>query len=51
MPIEGWLMSEMSATVPKGKSPRSGSTDKYVFAQVEKWMAIIREVAREQPKS
>lgn len=44
-------MPETSPASPKAKSPRSGPADKEAFAQVEKWMAIIREVARDQVKT
>jgi hypothetical protein len=44
-------MSAISAAPPEAKSPPSGSTDKYIFVQVEKWMAIIREMIREKAKS
>jgi hypothetical protein len=44
-------MAETMTAQPKPNATRSGSADKSALAQVEKWMAIIREVAREQPKS
>jgi len=37
------------ATPPKPADTRSEAADKQAFAQVEKWMAIIREVSRERP--
>ncbi|HTV36908.1 MAG TPA: hypothetical protein VMF12_10810 [Xanthobacteraceae bacterium] len=43
-------MAESITVPPKPKSTRSGSADKDAFAQVEKWMAVIREFSREQPK-
>jgi hypothetical protein len=44
-------MSETANTQPKPKSTRSGSADGPVLAQVEKWMAMIREISREQVKN
>jgi hypothetical protein len=44
-------MSETIVAPPKPKSPRTGGVDKDAFAQVEKWMALIREVNREQTTS
>jgi len=41
-------MSETVATQPKPKSTRDGAADGRVLAQVEKWMAMIREISREQ---
>jgi hypothetical protein len=42
-------MSETVTTQqPKPKTERSGSDDGRAFAQVEKWMEMIREVSREQ---
>ena len=46
------VMSESAssvATPPKPADTRSEAADKQAFAQVEKWMAIIREVSRERP--
>jgi hypothetical protein len=31
--------------------PQSTSGDRYVLAQVEKWIAMIREISREQAKN
>lgn len=44
-------MAETIIVPPTPKSTRSGSADKDAFAQVEKWMAVIREISRGQPKS
>lgn len=44
-------MAETMTAPPKSNAARSGSADSSALAQVEKWMAIIREVSREQPKS
>jgi hypothetical protein len=44
-------MSETVSTQPNAKAPQRGSTDGRVLAEVEKWMAMIREIAREQAKS
>jgi len=44
----------MSATVDtqqKPKSTRGNSADGRVLAQVEKWMAMIREISREQAQN
>jgi len=43
-------MSENLATQPEPTSlaTRNGSSDFYMIAHVEKWMATIREVIREQ---
>ena len=38
-------------TVPQQAEPRrSGPADQDVFMQVEKWLAVIRELAREPGK-
>ena len=43
------IMSEIAAdTQPKTRSSRGDTADQRVFAQVEKWMAIIREISRER---
>ena len=43
-------MSE-TITVPQQAEPRwSGPADLDVFMQVEKWLAVIRELARDQAK-
>ena len=47
------VMSETADTQSKPTSMRGDSSDKQAFAQVEKWMAMIREISRErqgQPK-
>ena len=44
----------MPATVntqPKPKSMHGDSADGQILAQVEKWMAMIREISREQAKN
>lgn len=41
-------MSEAAYTPPKSHSNRGDSADQRAFAQVEKWMAIIREISRER---
>lgn len=43
-------MSSVNAQ-PKPKAAPHGSADGRVFAEVEKWMAMIREIAREQVKN
>jgi hypothetical protein len=43
-------MSESVNTPPRLNS-RRGSADRDAFAQVEKWMAVIREISREQAKA
>lgn len=44
-------MSEVVAPPPKPKPTQGGSADTEAFAQIERWMAVIREVSREQGKS
>jgi hypothetical protein len=44
-------MAETVSVPPRVQPTRSGSADEDVFAQIEKWMAIIREFSRQQPKS
>jgi hypothetical protein len=44
-----YVMSETVTTQqPKPKTTRNGSDDGRAFAQVEKWMEMIREVSRER---
>jgi hypothetical protein len=38
-----------SASVSAHKLARAGAADLRMLAQVEKWMAMIREINREQP--
>jgi len=40
-------MSETAEAQSKPASTRGNSSDKQAFAQVEKWMAMIREISRE----
>jgi hypothetical protein len=44
-------MSEAVATQPKPKTPQRSVTDGRVLAEVEKWMAMIREIKSEQVKN
>ena len=48
-------MSESSATTvrsaPVHYSAKVGTADLRMLAEVEKWMAMIREINREQPTS
>lgn len=44
-------MSATAETQPKPKSTQGNSADDRILAQVEKWMAMIREISREQAKS
>jgi hypothetical protein len=44
-------MPETHDTQTKSASTRSSSADKQIIAQVEKWMAMIREISREPVKS
>jgi hypothetical protein len=44
-------MAETMTAQSKSNATRSGSVDKAVLAQVEKWMAIIREVSNEKSKN
>jgi hypothetical protein len=41
-------MSETADTQSKPASMRGETADKQALAQVEKWMAIIREISRER---
>jgi|HubBroStandDraft_2_1064218.scaffolds.fasta_scaffold1181811_2 hypothetical protein len=46
------VMSETSAdTQAKSHAARGDAADQRAFAQVEKWMAIIREISRERQGS
>jgi hypothetical protein len=42
-------MSEPTQTPSKPAAMRGTASDERVLAQVEKWMATIREMSREQP--
>jgi hypothetical protein len=44
-------MSERIDTLPNPKATRDGTSDRRALEQVEKWMAMIREINREQAKS
>ena len=44
-------MPETANIEPKGKPARAAAADKKAFAQVERWMAIIREISREEAKT
>jgi hypothetical protein len=44
-------MPDILATQTKSTAPRASSDDIRVLAQVEKWMAAIREINREQVKN
>jgi hypothetical protein len=41
-------MSDIADTSPNPSAPRDERTDKQAFAQVEKWMAMIREIDQER---
>lgn len=41
-------MSDIAESSSKPRSKRDQRTDKQAFAQVEKWMAMIREIDRER---
>jgi hypothetical protein len=43
-------MSELASTQVKPKLPRTAA-DKNAFAEVERWMALIREISLEQAKT
>jgi hypothetical protein len=43
-------MSEVASIQAKPKLPRTAA-DKNAFAEVERWMALIREICLEQAKS
>jgi hypothetical protein len=45
------VMAETMTAQPKLNATRGGSADKAALAQVEKWMAIIREVSGEKSKN
>ncbi|HWW36221.1 MAG TPA: hypothetical protein VNZ23_13385 [Xanthobacteraceae bacterium] len=40
-------MSDIADTSSKPSAKRDARTDEQAFAQVEKWMAMIREIDRE----
>ena len=44
-------MSENLAAPTKSAATRSSAADTRVLAQVEKWMAVIREIKQEQAKN
>ena len=44
-------MSEAVATQPKPKTTQRNASDGRVLAEVEKWMAMIREIKSEQVKN
>lgn len=44
-------MSESVSAPPRLNTARRGAEDRDAFAQVEKWLALIRELNREQAKS
>ncbi len=43
-------MSETLATPTKSAAPRGSAAETRVLAQVEKWMAVIREIKQEHAK-
>jgi hypothetical protein len=45
------VMSETHNSQTKTASTRNGSADLNMLAHVEKWMAMIREINREQQQS
>jgi hypothetical protein len=49
-PLSGEMsvMSENLNTPTKSTPARSGASDLHMLARVEKWMAMIREINREQ---
>jgi hypothetical protein len=44
-------MSETVATPTKSIAPRSSAADTRALAQVEKWMAMIREIKQEPARN
>jgi len=44
-------MPESLAVPTKSAATRSGAADTRVLAQVEKWMAVIREIKQEHAKN
>jgi hypothetical protein len=54
LPSGAWervIMSDAVITPPKVEQRDGRSADRVVFAQVEKWLAVIRELVREQAKT
>jgi len=49
--LECSTMSEAVATQPKPKSSQRTAKDGRVFAEIEKWMEMIREIKGEQVKN
>jgi hypothetical protein len=45
--IEAMSETSSDATPPMPTSTRDGTSDRQALAQVEKWMAIIREISHE----
>jgi hypothetical protein len=45
------VMSEIVDTQRKLNSPRGSTADRDILAHVEKWLAMIREISREQAKN
>jgi hypothetical protein len=45
------MMSETLAAPTKLTAPRGNAADMRVLAQVEKWMAVIREIKQEPARS
>lgn len=43
-------MSELTAMPPTPKLPRESSADKIIIAHVERWMALIRQIRREESR-
>lgn len=43
-------MSEVASTEVKPKLPRSAA-DKNAFTEIERWMALIREISLEEAKT
>jgi hypothetical protein len=43
----GLVMAETDTAPQNAQPPRNRDADKEVFTQVEKWMALIREIARD----
>ncbi|HJY16027.1 MAG: hypothetical protein WB772_04445 [Xanthobacteraceae bacterium] len=44
-------MSDNLAAPMKSAAPRSSNVDTRILAQVEKWMALIREIKQEPAKN
>ncbi len=51
MPSAGWPIMPESMSVPQKPKPTRSGSDKDALDQVERWMAVIRELVRDQVTS